>query len=650
MSLDDVMKVHRVRFFNADLSSINCMSFDEKTLRLALVRRKVHKYKQGIKDSWSKIEIWNFKQTSPFLEQVIHEDSSDPWMLEAIEWGRNGRLFSCGLNTFLNEYDLDNSCVKHPYAVTSGPAWCMTMDKEKTAIAVGTEDGFICTFKLNSEGLDFDKLLDRHEKRILSICWYQKDQHSFIVGGSIDFIKIWNYKTLHCVDNIRLGKSELVVWSLAVLDDFTIISGDSSGTTSFWNGKTATLISSYQAHKSDVLTVSASHNQMFVYSSGVDPVIHVFKKHQNTWVTSTDLHLHTHDVRTLKCAKSNWLFSGGVDTYLMKSLTEHPPYTQLRFAPDFTSKIHFSNHKILFQFDNYLELWALGKEEDDTLQTTNLEEDFDIILPLSDIPIKLLEIKSKKSISAAAISWTNLKWIIYGTSQGIRLYNFENDKLTKVPVLFEPILNAIQMVSFGDELIAINCGTLYILKLDLCGAVIQTYSKFDNRIYGMNGTNSFLTIGILDESYSILIYDKNLNLITKFINTSHPSVFAVNPLNKEGEVWVGYPNHKILQFSIKENKIIFSGSLTNCISYQQLNENWSVKQIAFAKSGVIFSDDNLMFKFDKSTKSITKSDKFRHVLRLGNTLVNNELIIVELTPEMLFKKLPPSLQKKKFGT
>jgi U3 small nucleolar RNA-associated protein 4 len=41
----------------------------------------------------------------------------------------------------------------------------------------------------------------------------------------------------------------------------TVVSGDSRGKTSFWNGKTGTLADSYQSHKADVLAVAVSADQ-----------------------------------------------------------------------------------------------------------------------------------------------------------------------------------------------------------------------------------------------------------------------------------------------------------------------------------------------------------------------------------------------------
>lgn len=54
----------------------------------------------------------------------------------------------------------------------------------------------------------------------------------------MDTIRIWNVQTGHAVNRIsasRRGK-EVIVWCLAVLSDNTVVSGDSHGRLTFWDG------------------------------------------------------------------------------------------------------------------------------------------------------------------------------------------------------------------------------------------------------------------------------------------------------------------------------------------------------------------------------------------------------------------------------
>ena len=39
-------------------------------------------------------------------------------------------------------------------------------------LALGTEEGYVCLFTVTDEGLDFDKVLDKQEGRILCLDWH----------------------------------------------------------------------------------------------------------------------------------------------------------------------------------------------------------------------------------------------------------------------------------------------------------------------------------------------------------------------------------------------------------------------------------------------------------------------------------------------
>ena len=47
------------------------------------------------------------------------------------------------------------------HSVTSGPAWCPSLDSTNTKMAVGTEEGFVCLLTITDEGLEYLKVLDK---------------------------------------------------------------------------------------------------------------------------------------------------------------------------------------------------------------------------------------------------------------------------------------------------------------------------------------------------------------------------------------------------------------------------------------------------------------------------------------------------------
>lgn len=78
------------------------------------------------------------------------------------------------------------------------------------------------------------------------------------------------------------GRSEsnkpTIVWCLEVTSDFTIISGDSRGKLTFWDGKIGSQIESYQSHKADILALCLSQSESSLYCAGVDPNIINYEK------------------------------------------------------------------------------------------------------------------------------------------------------------------------------------------------------------------------------------------------------------------------------------------------------------------------------------------------------------------------------------
>ena len=64
--------------------------------------------------------------------------------------------------------------------------------------------------------------------------------------------------------------AELCVWSVMVLSDGTMVSGDSTGTLQFWDGQHGTLLQAFSQHKADILAVAASKDGNTVFATGID--------------------------------------------------------------------------------------------------------------------------------------------------------------------------------------------------------------------------------------------------------------------------------------------------------------------------------------------------------------------------------------------
>ena len=64
--------------------------------------------------------------------------------------------------------------------------------------------------------------------------------------------------------------AEHCIWSLLVLCDGTMVSGDSSGTVQLWDSQHGTLLQAFSQHKADVLTLAASTDGNTIFATGID--------------------------------------------------------------------------------------------------------------------------------------------------------------------------------------------------------------------------------------------------------------------------------------------------------------------------------------------------------------------------------------------
>ncbi|OTF84196.1 hypothetical protein BLA29_000223 [Euroglyphus maynei] len=684
---------HRIRFFYYEPTSINCIDFNEKLGKLALLRRPIRKHKPSQNDMPSIVEIWNVRQKAWYLEQTIHEDPDQSNLLEAIAWSRSGRLFSCGLNSYLNEYDLSNGRISRSYCVNSDPAWCMTIDSDNELIAVGTEKGFICIFKMFDDCLQFEKIMPKNDNRILCLQWHHRDMDStnlLLIAGSIDFVKIYSYRHGKCIDFIRIGNNRIVCWCLKVLKDFTIITGDSNGTVSFWNGKTVTLIQSYNSHRADVLTLCTTNDEDIVLAAGVDPTIVQFQlcygSQATTWVCSRKRRPHNHDIRSM-LINQNLLISGGIDSFLSQisiNSSFHISYlTNLYHKCSFTSNDR--NCFIGLMYDKFIQIWRLG-DADPKNELNSLQSSSSLCtrLKLSEKATKLLDVKSRKPIIAFDM---NCEWIIYASYQTFKALTWSEDGIKKIKILHDPISNISNIRLLGNDHFVISYGHNFdVFKLDRFGIVLE-YSGISygqKRIIRILSTENRMIILTADNC--ITVYDLNhckyepLYTITSFVH--QPCALAIDKRTKR--LWLSFANSMLIEYDLDNQRQCQTIMLNKFKSNENkesrsFNEHWTIKQIAFTKnnSSILLADENNLYMLNIERQRMTKCDKYHHIIAMANIRKHHQcpdndddddnqsktihygdndndnddddLVIVEVTNQMIMATLPPLLITRTYG-
>ncbi|KDQ54726.1 hypothetical protein JAAARDRAFT_181268 [Jaapia argillacea MUCL 33604] len=250
------------------------------------------------------------------------------------------RLFTAGGGSELVEWDLEKGSVKRTISSQGGSIWCISPNPSSTLLALGCEDGSVRLLSIEDDNLVHQRRFDRVKSRLLSIAWgppvpKQKKQNSsqtiddgssddddddwidswLVTGCSDSSLRKWDIQTGRTVERMGTDKvkgERTLVWSVGVLGDGTIVSGDSLGMVKFWDPKTCTQLESFQGHGADVLCLTIGPEGTTVYTSGVDQKITQFMlvktspsdsssllRSSSRWIQSTSRRLHSHDVRAL---------------------------------------------------------------------------------------------------------------------------------------------------------------------------------------------------------------------------------------------------------------------------------------------------------------------------------------------------------------
>jgi len=691
---DKLFKIHSTRFFNVEPKAITSMCYENH--KLALSR------------SDNRIEIWNIEHT-PHIEKIIPgtvEDSIEG-SIEALAWSK-GRLFSTGLHGYIIEYDLIALTPKASYTAHSGSAWCLAINKQQTLLAVGTEEGCVSLFEIHEEKLEFSRLFDKQEGRIFSLSWHSSGD--FIVTGSSDAIRVWNVKTGHAVNRLSPGRvernKETTVWCVAITDDFVIISGDSRGTTSFWDGKIGTLLEEVNAHKAAVLCLCLSEDQQTVYSAGVDPVIVLFARvtlagGRRQWIRSVQRAIHTHDVQSILLAGPK-LISGGVDTYL--SISSYPPKTLNRYPPlPQTPCVQLAAEKrlLLLSYPYSLDVWQLGA----AVKSTNSQQlAANSFLKLSQEPAHLLQLQAKdyEWIVCSAIS-SDGQYLAYSTESVVRLYQVTlGNGAPKLQKRFMPdeVGCCHRMLFVGrDKLLLVTAKqTMQLFDLSSSSEIkaVHTFCpeqkfQFEDSIHLMDASADGRFAVVADHQSKIVVVDlKSLELHSVLPRyKSHPTALAFHPNSKL--IVVAYSDHKIVEYDVECKQFTtFSRKLSSKLPTQWLNRSSTVRHVTFDPRHpdvIILHDDSVICTINKNqdfaepdtkitkfdaedsqdapnhlaasptrhsrtvisgNSSFTMSKRYKHLAYFAS-VDSAEMVAVEVSPISLEKHLPPALYKKRFG-
>ena len=352
------MDIHRCRFVPYPPSAINALAFSHpssltspgkgpSSLRLAIGRAN------------GDIEIWNPLRGAWYQESIFRGGRNRSieglvWTQDPEDVDKRGntvpgrlRLFSIGYSTAVTEWDLGRGKPLRHSAGNYGEIWCMAAqpkgqllkkpgraaedqvheeDTQIQNIAVGCADGAIIWLNTTDDDLRFTRILARSSKkksRVLSLAF--QNRHTIIAGHADSTIRVFDVRNGQQIRNMTLGAGpkhgpkETLVWSVKCLLDGTIVSGDSTGTLCFWDGKHYALLQRIKSHAADILDIAVSADGQSVFSGGMDRRTVLYRsigtgRQDHRWAKITHQRMHQNDVKAMAAFETKGLsilVSGG---------------------------------------------------------------------------------------------------------------------------------------------------------------------------------------------------------------------------------------------------------------------------------------------------------------------------------------------------
>jgi U3 small nucleolar RNA-associated protein 4 len=260
--------------------------------------------------------------------------------LKSLVWSslssERGRLFGVSLRGFLFEIDLAALTFKNVQESYGGAIWCISARSTQPTLAVGCEDGTIRIFSYADGALEYSKVFSgAGGSRVLCMAHHPSKGELFAgcADGTISCLDADTGRPIYTMTGDLMRGASTLIWSLIVLSDSTVITGDNRGHVQFLDGSTGVLMVSFHQHTAEVLALAASPDETQVYASGVDCRVTCMRriKHRsasfgaaseadesgkytnpqvvdNHWVYTASHRPHSHDVFALAVCKNAHIF------------------------------------------------------------------------------------------------------------------------------------------------------------------------------------------------------------------------------------------------------------------------------------------------------------------------------------------------------
>jgi U3 small nucleolar RNA-associated protein 4 len=299
--------------------------------------------------------------------------------------------------------NFDTLAIKNVRDSYGGSVWCIAANPKSPTLAIGCEDGSVKLFSYADGGLEYSKLLATPNSRVLCVAFHPI-LPTMAIGCSDSSIRYMDEKTGKSLFRLTcdiVSGIPTYIWSIVIMKDSTIITGDNTGQIQFWDGAHGTLQLTIHKHQAAIYAIALNEDETQIFASGVDSKVICIslvsnasadsdtKANDNTetaldnrtsndtassegkvWVYSNAIRAHSHDVTSLAIINrqgSSILLSGSLDCKLClytidNFITCRPVWIMPVPATNIMKSSLDNRITVLKHFDT-LSLWKLGRPD-----------------------------------------------------------------------------------------------------------------------------------------------------------------------------------------------------------------------------------------------------------------------------------------------
>jgi U3 small nucleolar RNA-associated protein 4 len=304
------------------------------------------------------------------------------------------RLFSISGSPTVTEWDLARGTPKKQSSGNFSEVWCFAAQPRASAnsatkegsastqdLVVGCADGTLVILSTRDDDLQFQRILARvsgKKTRCLSVTYQDRDR---IVAGFTDgTLRIYDARKDTCIRTMSLGASlpgtpkSIYVWQVKCLPNGDVVTGDSSGNITIWNGRTYSITQRVTAHNTDCLDLVTSADGKSIYSGSIEGRIAVLRNSpglsgKTMWTKQSHRKIHDGDVKCMTAFDAKDLsviVSGGSD---MKAIATplrdfgRTPSVTLPHLPQRPSVTSARQARLLVSWwDKTVSIWRISRK------------------------------------------------------------------------------------------------------------------------------------------------------------------------------------------------------------------------------------------------------------------------------------------------